>query len=159
MDKAEAARERARLWYANNKARAKKARADYYRANTEAAKARAQKHADKNRDAIRVIAGFRRMQDPQKYTQYVTDYYKRNPDKKADGKAVRRAREKKLFVEKVSREIVYYRGRMKCHMCKKKIKLHEMHVDHVIPLAKGGKHCYDNCRPACPGCNQRKGAR
>jgi len=30
------------------------------------------------------------------------------------------------------------------------------HIDHVIPLSKGGKHCLSNLRPACKKCNQEK---
>lgn len=30
------------------------------------------------------------------------------------------------------------------------------HIDHVIPLSKGGKHCLANLRPACAKCNLSK---
>lgn len=30
------------------------------------------------------------------------------------------------------------------------------HIDHVIPLSKGGKHCLANLRPACAPCNLSK---
>jgi 5-methylcytosine-specific restriction endonuclease McrA len=33
------------------------------------------------------------------------------------------------------------------------------HVDHVVPLARGGEHSYANTQPACPPCNMSKGAR
>jgi 5-methylcytosine-specific restriction endonuclease McrA len=33
------------------------------------------------------------------------------------------------------------------------------HVDHVIPLARGGLHCLANLRPACRTCNLRKSAK
>ena len=33
-----------------------------------------------------------------------------------------------------------------------------LHMDHVVPIAKGGIHCADNLRPACAKCNTRKGA-
>jgi 5-methylcytosine-specific restriction endonuclease McrA len=31
-----------------------------------------------------------------------------------------------------------------------------VHLDHVIPVARGGLHCAANLRPACASCNQRK---
>ena len=34
--------------------------------------------------------------------------------------------------------------------------LESYHVDHVIPLAKGGQHCTSNLAVACPTCNLRK---
>lgn len=30
------------------------------------------------------------------------------------------------------------------------------HIDHIIPLAKGGQHCTSNLAIACPTCNLRK---
>lgn len=30
------------------------------------------------------------------------------------------------------------------------------HIDHVIPISKGGPHCLANLRPACKKCNQEK---
>jgi 5-methylcytosine-specific restriction endonuclease McrA len=37
--------------------------------------------------------------------------------------------------------------------------LGDYHVDHVIPLAKGGRHEASNLALLCPTCNLRKGAR
>jgi 5-methylcytosine-specific restriction endonuclease McrA len=34
----------------------------------------------------------------------------------------------------------------------------DFHVDHVIPLARGGQHGYVNVQPAHPRCNLVKGA-
>ncbi len=31
-----------------------------------------------------------------------------------------------------------------------------VHMDHVVPIARGGLHCAENLRPACPTCNLRK---
>lgn len=33
------------------------------------------------------------------------------------------------------------------------------HVDHIIPLARGGAHSWENLVLACPTCNLRKGSR
>lgn len=45
----------------------------------------------------------------------------------------------------------------KCFYCRK--KLDEYHIDHFIPLAKGGKHALSNLVVACPNCNARKHAK
>jgi 5-methylcytosine-specific restriction endonuclease McrA len=34
-----------------------------------------------------------------------------------------------------------------------------LHMDHVLPISKGGLHCADNLRPACAPCNQRKSSK
>lgn len=34
-----------------------------------------------------------------------------------------------------------------------------LHMDHVVPLARGGRHAIGNVLPACPPCNQTKASR
>jgi 5-methylcytosine-specific restriction endonuclease McrA len=45
-----------------------------------------------------------------------------------------------------------------CHWCGVKCGA-SWHVDHRLPLAKGGGHELQNLVIACPGCNMRKAAR
>lgn len=45
-----------------------------------------------------------------------------------------------------------------CHWCGKKCAK-EFHVDHYVPLSKGGEHVESNLVIACPSCNLRKQAR
>ena len=49
---------------------------------------------------------------------------------------------------------------MVCHICTLAIaSLDDLHMDHVIPLSKGGPHSEDNIRPSHALCNLRKGAK
>ena len=46
---------------------------------------------------------------------------------------------------------------MTCHICHAAIEgMDDLHMDHVIPRARGGTHTYDNIRPAHQRCNLRK---
>lgn len=45
-----------------------------------------------------------------------------------------------------------------CHWCGRPVPRRLRHVDHKIPLAKGGKHCVANLVPSCRSCNCRKHA-
>lgn len=45
----------------------------------------------------------------------------------------------------------------RCYLCHKKLKTY--HIDHFIPIAKGGTDDPGNLRLACPHCNQSKGAK
>lgn len=45
----------------------------------------------------------------------------------------------------------------RCAICGKKIRsLDDLTVDHIVPLAKGGKHQIENCQLAHKKCNERK---
>ncbi|TGK07672.1 HNH endonuclease [Leptospira semungkisensis] len=43
-----------------------------------------------------------------------------------------------------------------CHYCGKKFSPDELTMDHLIPLAKGGKSIKANLVPACKECNNAK---
>ena len=48
--------------------------------------------------------------------------------------------------------------RYQCFYCKKGLKA-GLTMDHVIPLAKGGRHVKENIVPACRSCNSKKGSK
>lgn len=43
-----------------------------------------------------------------------------------------------------------------CHYCEAEIPARELTMDHVVPLARGGKTTKGNVVPACKECNNRK---
>lgn len=43
-----------------------------------------------------------------------------------------------------------------CHYCRQEFKPEELTLDHLLPLARGGKSSKGNCVPACFNCNQKK---
>ena len=46
-----------------------------------------------------------------------------------------------------------------CGICGEDIDPEDFHIDHIVPLSKGGSHTYDNVQPAHPRCNLVKHAR
>jgi len=80
------------------------------------------------------------------------------------------ARAKRLGValETVSRIKVFERDGWKCQLCgvatPRELLKHSTDpcaptLDHVIPMARGGGHTYDNTQCLCRSCNSRKGSR
>ncbi len=65
-------------------------------------------------------------------------------------------RKEKAFVEPVTIHELYRRSGGVCYLCRRKVSGREASVDHVMPLAKGGKHSYSNCRLAHRLCNSIK---
>ena len=58
------------------------------------------------------------------------------------------------------RKSVWWRqvlGKGNCYHCEKKFKTSELTMDHLIPIARGGKSDKKNCVPACKECNTKKG--
>lgn len=99
------------------------------------------------------------------------------PDKSAKGRSARcrdcdrdagsrrRALMMRAPTEKIRSLLVYERDGWTCGICGEAIdpelKKHRMSasIDHIIPLARGGTHTYDNVQAAHRVCNSRKGAR
>ena len=58
---------------------------------------------------------------------------------------------------------IYHRAKeaskVRCYLCKKLIPKGHRHVDHIMPLSKGGKHRPSNLAVACDTCNQVKNDR
>jgi 5-methylcytosine-specific restriction protein A len=43
-----------------------------------------------------------------------------------------------------------------CHYCQKKFKPADLTMDHLVPLARGGRSVKNNLVPACKACNSEK---
>ena len=46
-----------------------------------------------------------------------------------------------------------------CHWCGRRVPPSELTMDHVVPLARGGRSTRENLVPACRECNRSKGHR
>lgn len=48
-------------------------------------------------------------------------------------------------------------GKGICYHCEQKFKPIDLTMDHLIPIARGGKSDKKNCVPSCKDCNTKKG--
>lgn len=71
----------------------------------------------------------------------------------------RRARKSGNFVENVDLATLWERDGGICHICKQPAERWNWHMDHVVPISRGGEHSYANTAVSHPGCNLRKGDR
>jgi 5-methylcytosine-specific restriction endonuclease McrA len=80
--------------------------------------------------------------------------------------ALRRARKALVDASHVRRLEVFERDAWMCGICGEPIDMSLVHphvmsasLDHIVPLALGGEHSYENCQAAHLSCNSSKGKR
>lgn len=73
----------------------------------------------------------------------------------------RRARERGAPGQHTKQDIqqIYNSQRGRCWYCQTEISLSDMHIDHRIPLARGGSNYPENLVATCPQCNLSKNSR
>lgn len=82
-----------------------------------------------------------------------------NPEKARASSARRRARKyASPTIETIHRMAIYIRDHGKCHICHRKVSAKAFHIDHLIPLSRGGPHTKQNVAVAHPACNLSRGA-
>jgi 5-methylcytosine-specific restriction endonuclease McrA len=129
-----------------------------------------------NPEKVRAAGANYRKANPEKCRAKVAEWYKANLEKyRANGAKWQKENPEKIAVSGSKRRAAKYANTPlnemltstewlailaqadgHCAYCGKEAKLT---LDHVIPLAKGGKHAIDNVVPACLHCNASKGAR
>ena len=124
--------------------------------NREKNRASIQKWADANREKIRLKN---------------KKYNLTNPESRSAAKRKRRALEQGTGHVPYTVEQVLEKYGINCHLCSLPINLdaprspaiegHKMglHIDHVMPLSKGGPDNIENVRPSHAICNMTKGAK
>ena len=69
--------------------------------------------------------------------------------------SAKRARKRDQFVEQVDHMAVYARDKGRCGICGITV-YGDFHIDHVIPLSRGGPDSLDNLQTLCYECNRGK---
>lgn len=101
--------------------------------------------------------------DPQRYAAVLESnarYFQTAEGRAARARGVdrRRAALVQAFVEDVDRAKVWARDLGRCGICGRPCEAAAWHLDHIIPLSKGGTHEYANVQVAHPKCNMHKSA-
>lgn len=80
-------------------------------------------------------------------------------EKSKRNRHIRRARLRAVPYERIASIKVWSDNFGICHICLNPVSFESMHLEHVVPLSRGGAHVYDNLRPSHPLCNLSKGTR
>lgn len=130
-------------YYAANRDRLKAAVAAYRLANAEKIKAAKAAHYAANRDRVLTRNADWRLAHP--------EAVRINNDR-------RRARQHAVGTERIYRAQVWERDNGRCHICGRTADPKNWHLDHIVPISRGGEHSYRNVAVSHPSCNLRKGA-
>lgn len=69
-------------------------------------------------------------------------------------KKIEKAKARELRISIWWKQLV---GKGVCYHCENKLKAADLTMDHLIPIARGGKSDKKNCVPSCKDCNTKKG--
>lgn len=140
-------RARAAAYYAANKESVAIASAAWASANMDRRRATRSEWSSENKDRIRAVNAAWRAANPDKNRIYISNRVSR---KRANGGV--------LSKNVAARLMGLQRGLCACG-CGAKLKETGYHIDHRIPLVKGGPNTDANCQLLTPACNQSKGAK
>lgn len=139
--------------------------------STDKEKERKKKYWIANRENLLSYQKKYRKNNPAKFRAKQKRYWARNPEKAQEFNRKRRARVNDVEHLPYSKDQVLEKYGTDCHICGTPIDLnaprkagkkgweHGLHLDHLIPISKGGPDTIDNVRPAHGLCNLSKGAR
>lgn len=137
-------RDRARAWREANPEKKKELDRQYHLKTAQKHRARSKAWSEAN---------------PERKAETNRKWRQENQDRRHANETARRARKRAAFVEKVFRQKLFERDQGICGICGQPVDPKRYHVDHIVPLIKGGEHSYANTQIAHPRCNSAKGAR
>jgi hypothetical protein len=161
-----------RQWYESNREVILERGRVAYRATPDYQRERKQRYKEANRDVLIEKRRLNHAKNQERDNQLNRDWYAKNKDmhretwrqwrrnnREQARACVNRYRARKASApgsysaDDVKRQYVAQRGR--CWWCGKKVGT-TYHIDHVIPLRRGGTNYPDNIVIACPPCNSAK---
>jgi len=144
----------------------------YYNENRETLNEKARKHYKENIEESRAylrnyynthLAYYENYRNTHK--EQIRKYQREHPADRAASGAKRRALIQRAIdnatPEQLEEIVEIYRKahddeKVRCYLCGKLIPIGHRHVDHIIPLSKGGSHIPSNLAVACDYCNMSK---
>lgn len=126
-----------KIWKANNPDVVASMRKRWKQENPEKVLASNKRYYEKNRKQFAEMAKIWRAKNPEKVTEF---------------KAAHRARKKAAPTYFITNKEKWKLRNDPCFYCGQPAK----HLDHIIPLSRGGNHSIGNLAPACVRCNTSK---
>lgn len=134
-------------------------RSAYRKSKKELIKEKNKIYYEKNKSKIKL-----KQKNSEKGRAYSKAYAERNPEKVREIKRNYSARKRGADGRHSSQDVfdIFVAQNGRCNACKTLLLpdgRNKYHVDHVLPLSKGGSNWPDNLQLLCPPCNMSKGAK
>lgn len=128
-------------------------------------------YMQRNADTLKEKRLARYAEDPEKFKAIAAKYRAENPEKRAEYKRNNKTRINSHYHNRRARKVaaggshtyadiekLILLQKNKCPVCRVSLKK-GYHVDHIIPLFRGGTNDIRNIQILCPTCNLKKGSR
>jgi 5-methylcytosine-specific restriction endonuclease McrA len=101
-----------------------------------------------------------RQQTKEHKREYLRQWYQQHPERARDtykrGAGTRRARMAEIVTERFTYQEIFERDGGRCRYCGVALDPKNWHLDHIIPVSRGGPHTRINACASCPTCNLKK---
>ena len=143
-----------------NPEREKDTQRRYRERHPESAANRSKEWREKYPERYKEISRISREKRREAAKEYAKKFRKEHPDICRNYAHIKRARKRNAKGTHNAQDIarIYENQKGRCAYCKVKVGKN-YHVDHVIPLAKGGSNGKENLQICCPSCNMKKKAK
>ena len=144
--------------------------AEYHQNNKEKILEQKKEYYQNNKEKTLEQKKERYQNNKEKFNKQNKEYKQNNPHKGREYNRKRRALKKASIHKPYTEDQVLKLYGAACHICKKPVNLSAnrspgapgweqgLHIDHVIPLSRGGADTIDNVKPAHGLCNIQKSA-
>lgn len=154
----ECTKQRNRRLYLKDRDKRLAQRKDYYEANRERLILEMKAYDAANREDKIARNRAWREANRELATERTREWRKANPDRTSLHKQRKRARKRAVPCEPIMRTEIFERDEGLCGICGEAVDPANWHLDHIVPLARGGHHVHENVQVAHPACNMRKWA-
>jgi 5-methylcytosine-specific restriction endonuclease McrA len=154
-------RKKDQKWRAANPEKVKENNQSWYQANLEKAKEDARRRYWANPEKAKEMSRNWKQANPEKIKEKDQKWRQVNSEKHAATQRNRKARKKNVGGTHTDADVkkIFSQQGGQCNACGKKLIRYnkkQYHVDHIVPLFKGGSNGPENLQLLCPRCNLSK---